>query len=97
MLDVQQFWRKVVLTFWDVQLKTKYFLKNKDIPFEEVNIEEDADQMQFILSEGHRTMPQIYHNGKLFVEGGYQGLRELSAEEIKEKINGIDTDSLGTI
>lgn len=78
-------------------VQAKAFLKNKDIPFEEVNIEEDADQMQFILSEGHRTMPQIYHNGKLFVEGGYQGLKVLSAEEIKEKINGIDTDSLGTI
>ena len=40
-------------------VQAKAFLKNKDIPFEEVNIEEDTDQMQFILSEGHRTMPQI--------------------------------------
>jgi len=78
-------------------VQAKNLLKNIDIEFEEVNIEEDADQMQFILSEGHRTMPQIYKDGKLFVEGGYQGLKSLSADEIKEKINGIDTSNLGSI
>ena len=55
-------------------VQAKSLLKNNDIPFEEINIEEDADQMQFILSEGHRTMPQIYKDGKLFVAVSYTHL-----------------------
>jgi len=78
-------------------LQAKNLLKNLDIPFEEINIEEDADSMQFVLSEGHRTMPQIYRDGKLFVDGGYQGLKALGHDGIKEKFNGIDTNTLGTI
>ena len=73
-------------------VQAKSLLKNNDIPFEEINIEEDADQMQFILSEGHRTMPQIYKDGKLFVEGGFQGLQGLGIDGIKDRL--IEVSSL---
>ena len=76
-------------------VQAKSLLKNNDIPFEEINIEEDADQMQFILSEGHRTMPQIYKYGKLFVEGGFQGLQGLGIDGIKDRL--IEVSSLGDI
>jgi|TARA_B100000282_G_C31465121_1_gene368658 glutaredoxin len=76
-------------------VQAKSLLKNNDIPFEEINIEEDADQMQFILSEGHRTMPQIYKDGKLFVEGGFQGLQGLGIDGIKDRL--IEVSSLGDI
>ena len=56
-------------------LQAKALLKNNDIPFEEVNIEVDATAKDFVITEGHRTMPQIYKDGKLFVEGGFTGLR----------------------
>ena len=78
-------------------VQAKSLLKNNDVPFEEINIEEDADQMQFILSEGHRTMPQIYKDGKLFVEGGFQGLQRLGIDAIKEKLETVDVNSLGSI
>ena len=78
-------------------IQAKNYLQNRDIPFEEINIEEDSDAMQFILSEGHRTMPQIYKDNKVFVDGGYQGLKEMSAEQINEKLNGIDVSNLGSI
>jgi hypothetical protein len=42
-------------------------------------------------------MPQIYHNGTLFVQGGYTGLKEMAVSTIKEKIRGIDLKSLGDI
>ena len=51
--------------------------------------------MQFILSEGHRTMPQIYKDGKLFVEGGFQGLQGLGIDGIKDRL--IEVSSLGDI
>ena len=76
-------------------VQAKSLLKNNDIPFEEINIEEDADQMKFILSEGHRTMPQIYKDGKLFVEGGFQGLQGLGIDGIKDRL--IEVSSLGDI
>ena len=76
-------------------VQAKSLLKNNDIPYEEINIEVDADQMQFILSEGHRTMPQIYKDGKLFVEGGFQGLQGLGIDGIKDKL--LDVSSLGDI
>jgi glutaredoxin-related protein len=38
------------------------------------------------MEQGHRTVPQIYFNGSLFVEGGWQGLSKMSAEQMLEKI-----------
>ena len=70
--------------------KAKLQLSNMDIKFNEINVDEDPDAMEFIVSEGHRTMPQIYINGKVFVEGGAVGLQKLSEETIR---NRIDTAS----
>jgi glutaredoxin len=62
--------------------QAKALLKSKDIPFTEVRIDEDQSAREFIVSEGHRTVPQIYKDGKLFVKGGFQGLRALNNEEL---------------
>jgi len=67
-------------------VNAKNFLKSKNIAFEEINIEQTPQARDFIMEAGHRTVPQIYHNGKLFVEGGWQGLSKMSAEQILEKI-----------
>lgn len=67
-------------------VQAKNFLKNKNINFKEINIEQDAQAREFIMSQGHRTVPQIYFNGELFVEGGWQGLSKMSPEEIIDKI-----------
>ena len=63
---------------------TKTLLTNKNVQFEEINIEHDPVAKEFILSQGHRTVPQIYKNGELFVEGGYQGLAKLSDEQFDQ-------------
>ncbi len=60
--------------------KTKYLLEQKGIAFEEVKIDENPDARNFVVSEGHRTVPQIYKDGKLLVEGGYNGLAKQSDE-----------------
>lgn len=66
--------------------QAKALLKKKDIAFEEVRIDEDATARQFIMEAGHRTVPQIYRNGQLFVEGGYTGLAKLTLEEINQRL-----------
>ena len=65
--------------------QAKNLLKLKNITFEEVKVDENPDARQFIVAEGHRTVPQIYKDGKLFVQGGYQGLARLTESELKEK------------
>jgi glutaredoxin len=65
--------------------QTKALLKSKDIPFTEVRIDEDATAKDFIIAEGHRTVPQIYKDGQLFVQGGFTGLRKLTETELKAK------------
>lgn len=66
--------------------QAKALLKNKEIPFEEIRIDESTDAREFIMAEGHRTVPQIYKDGKVFVEGGFQGLRKLTEEQLKAAI-----------
>ena len=75
-------------------LQAKALLKNNDIPYEEVNIDSDEDAKNFVINEGHRTMPQIYREGALFVDGGYQGLSGMGVDTIKTKLG---LTSLGSI
>ena len=75
-------------------LQAKAMLKNNDIPYTEVNIEEDAEAIAFVVDEGHRTMPQIYQNDKLFVEGGFTGLRDLGVDAIKTRLGLVSLGSL---
>ena len=64
----------------------KNYLKSKNINFREINIEQDAEAREFIIQQGLRTMPQIFMDGKIFVEGGWTGLSKMSAEEILSEI-----------
>jgi len=66
--------------------KAKHLLTTKDIEFKVVNIDIDPEAREWLISEGHRSAPQIYKDGKLFVEGGYQGLVRLTDEELTEKL-----------
>ena len=68
-------------------VQAKNLLKLKNIAFEEINIEETPDARTFIVNEGHRTVPQIYKDGKLFVQGGFQGLSKLTEDQLKEKLS----------
>ena len=64
----------------------KKFLEAKNIDFESVNIEKDSEAKDFLVSEGHRSVPQIYKGSELFVEGGYSALIKLTEDEIKAKL-----------
>ena len=56
-------------------MRAKNYLESKNIKYEEVNIEHDSEAREWILEQGHRTVPQIYINDEL-VEGGFNGLVE---------------------
>ncbi len=72
----------------------KAHLKKCDIKYEEINIDDDKEAHAFVVSQGHYTAPQIYHQGKLLVEGGCNGLTNLSATEIKERMGDLGLGGL---
>lgn len=67
--------------------KAKHLLNTKNIQFETVNIEQDPTAREWLMEQGHRSVPQIYKNGELFVKGGYQGLAALGDEELRKLVN----------
>jgi glutaredoxin len=66
-------------------VQAKNLLQLKGIEYEEIKIDEVPEAREFVLAEGHRTVPQIYKDGVLFVQGGYQGLSRLTESELKER------------
>jgi glutaredoxin len=72
--------------------QAKALLEQNDIPYEEVNIIKDTTAKQFVIGEGHRTVPQLYVKGKLLVEGGYQGLSKLPLETVKQRIEELNAN-----
>ena len=69
------------------------YLKNNDLEYRKIDISADADALRFIKEEkGHRSVPQIYYNDQLLVEGGFDGLKKLNAEEIKQRIETINVN-----
>lgn len=67
--------------------QAKRLLESKNISYQEVRIDLDSEAREFVLSRGHRTVPQLYLDDQLFVEGGFQGLAKLSDQQLKEKLN----------
>ena len=67
--------------------KAKHWLIKNGIAFEAIDISSDESAREFIMAEGHKTVPQIYLNGKILVEGGYTGLSKHEPEQLKEMID----------
>lgn len=61
-------------------VQAKNLLALKGVAYEEVKIDEIPEAREKLVAEGHRTVPQIYKDGKLLVEGGFQGLSKQPAE-----------------
>lgn len=68
----------------------KNYLDTNQFEYEVIDITETPEAREFLLNEGHRTMPQIYHNGKLLVQGGAQALTRLSPATVRELIGEVN-------
>lgn len=73
----------------------KNYLNQIGIEFQEINIENNQDAQVFMRDRGHRTVPQIYRDGELFVDGGWQGLSKLTREQIQQRLQ--PSFDLGTL
>ena len=61
--------------------KAKALLELWGLEYAEVRIDEDASAREFCLSQGHRSVPQIYVSGTC-LEGGYDGLSAAGKEKV---------------
>jgi glutaredoxin 3 len=59
-------------------VRAKKLLKNKGIPFEEIDVTDDDELRERMveLSGGRRTVPEIFINGKII--GGFDELKALN-------------------
>jgi len=74
-------------------VRAKDLLEQYSIEFTEVRIDEDDIAKDFVVNEGHRTVPQLYVNKTLLVEGGFDGLSALPRKLIEERVNELmDTE-----
>ena len=62
----------------------KALLKSYDIEFEDVRIDEDVNGREFVLGEGHKSVPQFYVKRTYF--GGFKDLTSMTREQILDKV-----------
>lgn len=66
-------------------VRAKDLLKRKGLAFEEVNLEGKFDELKALKERtGHRTVPQIFIDGKMI--GGFTELAALDASGELEKL-----------
>lgn len=70
------------------------YLTSMNIAYTTKDITRDPMAHSFLIGEGHKTVPQIYQDDKLLVEGGYTGLTSISIEQLKEMIGEINVSEL---
>ena len=68
----------------------KQWLDKNGFAYEESRVDTNPEARQFLIEEGHRTMPQIYHKGKLLVSGGGQALVRMDPKMVRELIGEVD-------
>jgi glutaredoxin len=68
-------------------VSAKQILDSRGVSYNEVLVDKDEMARNFILAKGHRTVPQLYLDGELFVEGGYLGLKNMPLDEFNKRMN----------
>ena len=73
-------------------VKTVGLLESYGMDFNEVKIDEDDVAKDFVVGEGHRTVPQLYVKDTLLVEGGYDGLSKVPQALIEMRVAELLAD-----
>jgi glutaredoxin 3 len=65
----------------------KALLESRGVEYTAINVEENSEAREFLVDNGHRSVPQIYKNNQ-HIPGGYQGLAGMSEAEFNTKVKG---------
>lgn len=71
-------------------VKAKEYLKRHGYSFEEVRIDLDDAARDYLMEEGHRSVPQLYVNDTVLCEGGYTALASMTTKQIATRIREIN-------
>jgi len=73
-------------------VKAKDLLEEYSIEHNVVKIDEDDLAWDFVVKEGHRTVPQLYVRDTLLVEGGFAGLSRVPQALLEARVVEILSD-----
>lgn len=71
----------------------KDYLTKNNFEFEEIRIDLDKEKRDWIVEQGHKTVPQIYYKGQVLVAGGGMALSKMDPAEVKQYMEKIDVIS----
>jgi glutaredoxin len=60
----------------------KQLLDKYEIPYTVIKVDEDDAARDFLVWQGLRSVPQIFHEGEL-IKGGFQGLKAIEHELVE--------------
>jgi glutaredoxin len=64
----------------------KAFLNNLQIPFVELNVDQNRQAWEKLYRDGHKFVPQIYADDQLLMPGGWKTVKTMRREEILERL-----------
>ena len=67
-------------------IAVKNFLNELEIPFVELDIGHNQLANEKIQKDGHRFVPQIYADDKLFMPGGWNTIKTMRRHEILARL-----------
>lgn len=72
-------------------LDAKKWLQANYFEYREIDISVDEESRNFLKESGFKTVPQIFHNNELLVEGGFDGLLKENPDTLRQRLIKKDT------
>jgi len=66
--------------------QAKDHLKKLGIAYQEVNITDDSEAREMLISQGHKTLPVLFAGDNLLVPGGWTSLKTMRVEDILKRL-----------
>lgn len=67
-------------------VEAKVFLNELEIPYTEINVDNDYDGLEFLHRNGDKYLPQFYTDDRKFMPGGWNTVRTMRQHEILERL-----------
>lgn len=66
--------------------EAKVFLNNLNIPYVEINVEQNPKSADFLHSQGDKYLPQFYTDSGRFIPGGWKAVKTMRHQEILDRL-----------
>ena len=66
--------------------EAKVFLNDLNIPYVEINVEQDPKSADFLHSQGDKYLPQFYTDSGRFIRGGWKAGKTRRHQEILDRL-----------